>query len=1194
MPWFASLSIDTNTGDVTFNSENGSEYDYVSALEGKFDAPFGASSTLAKLASGQYTLTTKGQDVLTFSSSGQLLTEDDPTGRGLSFTYSGSQLTAVKDAAGQQVTLAYTGGLLTKITLPNTHTISYGYTSGSLTSATLPGGPSGYKTTYGYSSAGLLNSVEDPDGHFPVRNTYNSAGQVTASEDATNKTTSFSYTTVNGLNETDTTDPDGGIWTDVYGGNVLLETFDPAGGETTFDYDGLLDVTQATDPAGNATIMTYDSSGNMLTVTDPLGHEQQRAYDSTNNMTSSTDADSNVTTYTYNAMDEVTSITSPSGGKSTFAYDSAGNLTSSVDPRGNVTGGTPATYTTTYGYNPAGQITSDTDPTGGKTSFIYDAEGFLGSATDPQNHVTQYGYDSGEHLTSVTAPDGGVTKYVYDGTGNLTSRTDPDNNSWTYLYDADNRLTKATDPLSNSFSYTYDGNGNQLTSTDGRLVVTTAAYNSDDEPTKVTYSDGTPTVTYGYNADGEATTVTDGTGTRTLAYNAVGALTGVAGPGSGSFAYGYDAAGNETSRTYPDSTKTTYAYTHGQVSSMAAGSATTTYSYDAAGDLISTVRPDGVTQSATYNPDGHATLIKDVKGTTTLDSYGLTLNPDGEPTQVAATQDGAAQPTMYDGYDSAGRLASACLSSTGSAACSAAAAGKATGTSQRRRLPAATAPTAPTGLAVTAGADSAALTWTPPSSTGGAALTGYKVTASPGGRSASVGPYATSATVAGLTSGTAYTFTVTASNSAGSKASAATTAVTPGNETTYSYDKAGNLTGSEADGLTTTSTYNADDELTKAVTGTATVSYGYNADGQQTSAGGLTYSYNAADELSKAVTPAGTFTYGYDSSGDLATTSDGASKIQGTVWDINNALPLAAEDTSSTGATTADYRYDPAGTLASVTGSSSTSYPVTDSLGSVTGLVSAAGAQQTSTIYGPYGTPSTTVLATGSPASSIGYAGSYTLPGGTTLDDMRARDYSPATGAFTSVDPMAMVSGEPYAYASDSPAYYTDPTGRLFGLDNLAAGIIGALVGGGGVLVNDLIYGKSIKWSDVGIAAASGFVFGAVADECGPWCGGASAGFVGNLLGQLNDNGGNLGGLDYGELAAETEQGALMGSFDDYFGASEGAHVADETSESIRGHLWTMAPDTAAGGIDPAAIDLNPLGAFCSLVDRGDSGSPGA
>jgi YD repeat-containing protein len=115
-----------------------------------------------------------------------------------------------------------------------------------------------------------------------------------------------------------------------------------------------------------------------------------------------------------------------------------------------------------------------------------------------------------------------------------------------------------TDPLKNSVSYGYDGDGDRVTFTDARGITTTTAYDADNRPVKITYSDGTPTVTDAYDADGRVTTVTDGTGSRAMSYDAAGQIIKAAGPGSGSFSYSYDAGGYITSRSYPDGTQMSY------------------------------------------------------------------------------------------------------------------------------------------------------------------------------------------------------------------------------------------------------------------------------------------------------------------------------------------------------------------------------------------------------------------------------------------------------------------------------------------------------------------------------------------------------------------------------------------------------------------------------------------------------------
>jgi photosystem II stability/assembly factor-like uncharacterized protein len=79
-----------------------------------------------------------------------------------------------------------------------------------------------------------------------------------------------------------------------------------------------------------------------------------------------------------------------------------------------------------------------------------------------------------------------------------------------------------------------------------------------------------------------------------------------------------------------------------------------------------------------------------------------------------------------------------------------------------------TVPSSPSGaLAGLTGPTSMNVTWNPPADDGGVALTGYQVTSSPGGIVVGVGATTQLASFTGLTPGTLYTFTVTASNSAG-------------------------------------------------------------------------------------------------------------------------------------------------------------------------------------------------------------------------------------------------------------------------------------------------------------------------------------------------------------------------------------------------------------------------------------------
>ncbi|MCS4278148.1 autotransporter domain-containing protein [Stenotrophomonas rhizophila] len=136
-------------------------------------------------------------------------------------------------------------------------------------------------------------------------------------------------------------------------------------------------------------------------------------------------------------------------------------------------------------------------------------------------------------------------------------------------------------------------------------------------------------------------------------------------------------------------------------------------------------------------------------------------------------------------------------------------------------------PGAPTIGTATAGNTQATVTFTSPSFTGGSAITVYTVTANPGGVTATGA--GSPVTLTGLTNGVAYTFTVTASNAAGTgDASAASNSVMPASPQTITFNNPGTQNFGTTPTLTATSSAGAGYPVSfvSATTGVCTITSG--------------------------------------------------------------------------------------------------------------------------------------------------------------------------------------------------------------------------------------------------------------------------------------------------------------------------------------------------------------------------------
>jgi RHS repeat-associated protein len=288
--------------------------------------------------------------------------------------------------------------------------------------------------------------------------------------------------------------------------------------------------------------------------------------------------------------------------------------------------------------------------------------------------------------------------------------------------------------------------------------------------------------------------------------------------------------------------------------------------------------------------------------------------------------------------------------------------------------------------------------------------------------------------------GNAYTYDASGNRTSASDAS--------GTES-YSFDTVGRLTGvSYPDGTSLAFGYDAAGNRTSMTAGASTTNYTYDAASELTSAGSTSYTYDpAGNRVSE-----GSASFTYDDFGYLATATSGAASIayqtngdglrviattagntSTYTWDQAAALPELLSD-GTTG-------YLSAGaTVLAETGASSTSYTLTDALGSVRSLTDASGSTTASSSYDVFGS---TRSSSGS-IGSLGYTGALSDASGLTY--LQARSLDPSTGTMLSRDPMTPggpgVTGyNPYPYASQNPVTYTDPSGRDAGLAGLAVNL---------------------------------------------------------------------------------------------------------------------------------------------------------
>ncbi len=409
---------------------------------------------------------------------------------------------------------------------------SFAYDSrGRLSTATAGTGAEARAFTFGYDSAGFLQSITDPLGRV-VSYTYDTVGRATSRTLADGRIIGFTYD-ANG-NLTSVTPPSRPAHGFTFTSVDQLASYGPptlglSAEQTLYTYNLDRQLTRVTRPDGQLLNFTYDNAGRLSTVVVP-GGQYAYAYSATTG--------------------NLSTITAPGGGTLTYTYD--GSLLTGRAWAGAVSGNVTRTLDSFF------RTASESVNSGNTINFQYDNDGLLtgaGNMTLARN--AQNGLLTGTTLGSITdtisyngfaeptsysasfsATALYAVQYTRDKLGRITQQVETIGgvtNTYAYIYDQAGRLTAITynGAQNPSITYTYDANGNRTARDLGGLV-TNGTYDAQDRLTQY------GATTYAYTANGELQSKASAGQTTQYAYDLVGNLKAVTLPSGTQISYVID------------------------------------------------------------------------------------------------------------------------------------------------------------------------------------------------------------------------------------------------------------------------------------------------------------------------------------------------------------------------------------------------------------------------------------------------------------------------------------------------------------------------------------------------------------------------------------------------------------------------------------------------------------------------------
>jgi RHS repeat-associated protein len=932
----------------------------------------------------------------------------------------------------------------------------------------------GRETTYSYDADGHIASVLDPAG-AETATVYDSAGRVVSVSDPMGRETTYSY------------EPDTG----------LLTSVSSLAGATTYSYDALGRQRTVTDLRGGVSETAYTPGGRVDWVEDPLDRRTEYTYDDAGRLASITEPGSLTTTYGYDEDSRVALVRSPEGNETLTTYDGLGRVLTVTDPAGVVSANTWTktgqieTTTSTgegtveFSYNPDGTLGWVDDALGNRTNFTYNDRGRLESRTDAELNTWSTVYDPAGQLVSETDPLNRTTSYTYDGAGRMQTRSDPSGRSTTWSWHPDGLVDTRIDDDgtdTNTVDYSYDTIGRR-----SAAAVTETSFAPLADVTTL----------YSYNAAGDLTSESlisvMGASVRTLSYDydIAGQRTRLHRADGTTVLYEYDDAGRVETLTAGEAAADSFAGVSSGPWDESKWDTTSTDSATAridngTGAMDVAASPGSALEAKSLTPpsaDGDtAVTYAFVSGATTTefrldartinsgDRYSLGLAANSSTAAITKTVSGTtttlatfAVPVGTDAHRARLKVEGSTISAKVWDP----------DTTEPETWSVTTTDTSITGTGTpglyTAAGTGAANTvtvddWTHNNASAGPPeLVDYgwdkdskltsEILADGGTRDWTW----TDARLAGMDQNIAG---APSAMSLGYDSAGRINAETvDGVTTAYGYDNAGQLLSAEPDSEPASAwTYDTLGNRATQTIGSDTTTYTYDNAGELTTATradgpATTYTYDQAGRRLSETTGSDTTAFAYNPAGQLALTVLPSTEMILRTSDADGASVGFYTDNSAT-IRYQFYDWDTTSGIAELTAIAAIGYNATGAFAETTDLTRAAGtpwasAQSTSTLdalasdihhstidstatnlaaaatYTPWGETDTTT-----PEPRLGYRGELTIAGHTHL---RARDYDPTTGTFTTPDPLNGIPGTTtannnYHYTNNNPLNLTDPT----------------------------------------------------------------------------------------------------------------------------------------------------------------------